>query len=292
MQFLADVVIRCPVCRGTRFRPEVLEVKYRGKSIADVLDMTAREGFSFFRHHPKAQARLRPLLDVGLDYLRLGQPVSTLSGGEAQRLKLSSRLATSMASIQRAATGPKTVFLMDEPTTGLHPADVSVLLDALNRLVDLGHSLILVEHSPEVMSAADWIIDLGPDAGPNGGGIVAAGTPERVAESGTATGKVLAGILTNESSRTGNRLCSIRTSSGSSSGTARRPIRRRLRSVKSCRTSPRRWKSTKRRPLAGSASFSASCSGFPRGIGTLLSKEVPSSRSRSSPLRPRTKPRR
>jgi excinuclease ABC subunit A len=200
MQFLADVVIRCPVCRGTRFRPEVLEVKYRGKSIADVLDMTAREGFSFFRHHPKAQARLRPLLDVGLDYLRLGQPVSTLSGGEAQRLKLSSRLATSMASIQRAATGPKTVFLMDEPTTGLHPADVSVLLDALNRLVDLGHSLILVEHSPEVMSAADWIIDLGPDAGPNGGGIVAAGTPERVAESGTATGKVLAGILNNESS--------------------------------------------------------------------------------------------
>jgi excinuclease ABC subunit A len=200
MQFLADVVIRCPVCQGTRFRPEVLEIKYRGKSIAEVLDMTAREGFSFFRHRPKTQARLRPLLDVGLDYLRLGQPVSTLSGGEAQRLKLSSRLATGMAAIQRAATGPKTLFLMDEPTTGLHPADVSVLLEALNRLADLGHSLILVEHSPEVMAAADWIIDLGPDAGPNGGRIVASGTPELVAKSGTATGEVLARILNIESS--------------------------------------------------------------------------------------------
>jgi excinuclease ABC subunit A len=195
MQFLADVVIRCPVCRGTRFRPEVLEIKYRGKSIAEVLDLTAREAFSFFRHRPKAQARLRPLLDVGLDYLRLGQPVSTLSGGEAQRLKLSSRLSTSMASIQRAAAGPKTLFLMDEPTTGLHPADVSVLLDALNRLVDLGHSLILVEHGPDVMAAADWIIDLGPSAGPDGGRIVAQGPPELLARSGTATGTVLASAL-------------------------------------------------------------------------------------------------
>jgi excinuclease ABC subunit A len=200
MQFLADVVIRCPVCHGTRFRPEVLEVKYRGKSIAEVLDLTAREGFSFFRHRPKAQARLRPLLDVGLDYLRLGQPVSTLSGGEAQRLKLSARLSSSMASIQRAATGPKTVFLMDEPTTGLHPADVSVLIDALNRLVDLGHSLIIVEHSPEIMTVADWIIDLGPDAGANGGRIVATGAPELVAKSGSATGDVLNRILSVESS--------------------------------------------------------------------------------------------
>jgi len=200
MQFLADVVIRCPVCHGTRFRPEVLEVKYRGKSIAEVLDLTVREAFSFFRHRPKTQARLRPLLDVGLDYLRLGQPVSTLSGGEAQRLKLSSHLSSSMASIQRAAAGPKTVFLMDEPTTGLHPADVSVLLDALNRLVDLGHSLILIEHGPEVMAAADWIIDLGPGAGSHGGRVVAQGPPEHVATAGTATGAVLSGILNVESS--------------------------------------------------------------------------------------------
>jgi excinuclease ABC subunit A len=195
MQFLADVLVRCPECRGTRYRPEVLEVTYQGKTIAEVLDLTVRESFSFFRHRPKAQAKLRPLLDVGLDYLRLGQPASTLSGGEAQRLKLAGFLATSPAAASRRASGPKTLFVLDEPTTGLHPADVAKLLECLHALADLGHSLIVVEHSPEVMRAADWIIDLGPEAGDGGGRVVAQGTPEEVARAGTHTGRALAEAL-------------------------------------------------------------------------------------------------
>ena len=197
MQFLADVRMRCPECRGTRYRPEVLEVKYGGKSIAEVLDLTVREAFPFFRNKPRVQARLRPMMDVGLDYLRLGQPASTLSGGEAQRLKLAGFLASSPAAITRAARGPKTLFLLDEPTTGLHPLDVSKLLDTLNRLLDLGHSLILVEHGPDVLRAADWIIDLGPEAGDRGGTVVAEGTPEDVARADTHTGRALADLLGN-----------------------------------------------------------------------------------------------
>jgi excinuclease ABC subunit A len=195
MQFLADVLIQCPECRGTRYRPETLEVTYQGKNIADVLNLTVREALSFFRHRPKVLAKLRPLLDVGLDYLRLGQPASTLSGGEAQRLKLAAFLATTPAAMARASTGPKTLFLLDEPTTGLHPADTAKLLDALNSLVDLGHSLVVVEHAPELMTAADWIIDLGPDAGSLGGQVVAQGTPEAVAMTDTHTGRVLATAL-------------------------------------------------------------------------------------------------
>jgi excinuclease ABC subunit A len=192
MQFLPDVLIRCPECHGTRFRPEVREIAYRGRNIAEVLDLTAREAFVFFRHRPKVQARLRPLLDVGLDYLRLGQPASTLSGGEAQRLKLASYLATSPGAITRAAGKSHTVFLLDEPTTGLHPADTLKLLDALTSLLTVGHSLIVVEHSPDVMACADWIIDLGPGAGDDGGLIVAQGPPEEVARADTPTGRVLA----------------------------------------------------------------------------------------------------
>ncbi len=195
MQFLADVMIRCPECRGTRFRPETLEVTYRGKNIAEVLDLTAREAFGFFKHRPKVQARLRPLLDVGLEYLRLGQPANTLSGGEAQRLKLASHLASSPAAIARASVGPKTLFLLDEPTTGLHPADVLKLVECLNALADFGHSLIVVEHSPEIMAGADWIIDLGPEAGDEGGRVVGAGVPEEVAQLDTHTGRVLAEVL-------------------------------------------------------------------------------------------------
>ena len=195
MQFLSDVVVTCPECRGKRFRPEVLEVKYRGKSIAEVLDLTAHEAFGFFRHKPKVQLRLRPLVDVGLDYLRIGQAVSTLSGGEAQRLKLAEYLGSTAAAVTRSAAGPKTLFLLDEPTTGLHPADIVVLLEGLNRLVDLGHSLIVVEHAPEVMAAADWIIDMGPEAGARGGTIVAEGTPEEVARGGGDTARVLAEYL-------------------------------------------------------------------------------------------------
>jgi excinuclease ABC subunit A len=192
MQFLPDVLMRCPECRGTRYRPETLEITYRGRNIAEVLELTAREAFVFFRHRPKVQARLRPLLDVGLDYLRLGQPASTLSGGEAQRLKLASYLATSPSAMTRSAGRSKTLFILDEPTTGLHPADTLKLLDALNSLLDLGHSLIVIEHSPDVMVCADWIIDLGPGAGDEGGRIVAEGTPEEVARTETATGRVLA----------------------------------------------------------------------------------------------------
>jgi excinuclease ABC subunit A len=195
MQFLADVMMRCPECRGARYRPEILEVTYRGRNIAEVLEMTAREAFAFFRHRPKVQARLRPLMDVGLDYLRLGQPASTLSGGEAQRLKLAAFLAATPGHWNREAARTKTLFVLDEPTTGLHPADTLRLLEVLNTLIDLGHSLIVVEHSPEIMISADWIIDLGPDAGDEGGRIVAQGTPEAVALSDTHTGRVLAAAL-------------------------------------------------------------------------------------------------
>ena len=195
MQFLPDVLMRCPECRGTRFRAETLEVKYRGKSIAEVLDLTAREAFGFFRREGKIQAKLRPLMDVGLDYLRLGQPASTLSGGEAQRLKLASFLASSPTALTRAASKAKSVFLLDEPTTGLHPSDTLKLLEVLDTLADLGHTLIVVEHGPEVIARADWVIDLGPEAGDGGGMVIAQGTPEDIARAGTPTGLALAGIL-------------------------------------------------------------------------------------------------
>jgi excinuclease ABC subunit A len=195
MHFLPDVMMRCPDCRGTRYRPEVLEITYRGRNIAEILDLTAREAFVFFRHRRKIQARLRPLLDIGLDYLRLGQPASTLSGGEAQRLKLAGFLGGSTAALNRAGNVSHTVFILDEPTAGLHPFDMLRLLDALNSLVDRGHSVIVIEHSPEMMICADWIIDLGPGAGDEGGRVVAQGTPEEVARSGTLTGDVIAAAL-------------------------------------------------------------------------------------------------
>ena len=195
MQFLADVTIRCPECGGTRYRPETLEVTYRGKNIAEVLSLTAREAFGFFRHKPKVLSRLRPLLDVGLEYLRLGQPATTLSGGEAQRLKLAASLASTPGAITRAAAKGKSLYVFDEPTTGLHPLDIDKLLECFHSLADQGHTPLIVEHNPRVMAAADWIIDLGPDAGGSGGRIVASGTPEEVARSGTFTGDVLAAEL-------------------------------------------------------------------------------------------------
>jgi excinuclease ABC subunit A len=199
MQFLADVTMCCPDCKGTRYRAEVLEVTYRGKSIAEVLDLTAREAFGFFRSRPKIQARLRPLLDVGLEYLRLGQPGSTLSGGEAQRLKLASYLASSPGAMARASVGPKTLFVFDEPTTGLHPADTLKLIEALRSLLVIGHSLLIVEHNPDIMMSADWLIDLGPEAGADGGRVVGQGTPEDLAKLDTATGRVLAQYLNRSS---------------------------------------------------------------------------------------------
>ena len=204
MQFLSDVMIRCPDCRGTRFRAETLEVTHRGKNIAEVLEMTGREAFGFFRNQPKVQTRLRPLLDVGLEYLRLGQPANTLSGGEAQRLKLAAYLAESPLASTTSNQGPKRLFVMDEPTTGLHPFDVTRLLDCLHALVDRGHSLIVVEHNPDIMAAADWVIELGPGAGEKGGRIIAEGTPEDVARLGTPTGQVIAERLAKRSQTSRN----------------------------------------------------------------------------------------
>ncbi len=192
MQFLPDVLVRCPECQGTRYRPEVLEVTYRGRNISEVLDLTAREALSFFRNRPKVLARLRSMLDIGLDYLRLGQPLSTLSGGEAQRLKLAGFLSRSLAALKRPGAAPHTIFLLEEPAAGLHPVDVVKLIEALGSLVERGHSMIVIEHSPEVMVSADWIIDLGPGGGNEGGRLLAEGTPEDVAKSQSPTGQVLA----------------------------------------------------------------------------------------------------
>jgi excinuclease ABC subunit A len=184
MQFLPDVYMKCGTCHGTRYRDEILAVTYRGRNIAEVLDMTVREAFTFFRGRAKLQARLKRLIDVGLDYLRLGQPATTLSGGEAQRLKLAAYLT-------RAKRG-RCLFILDEPTTGLHFSDVVQLLDCFDALLAVGHSLIVVEHNLRVMKAADYIIDLGPGAANRGGQIVAKGTPEEVAQCGeSATGRFL-----------------------------------------------------------------------------------------------------
>ena len=188
MQFLADVYMKCPECQGARYRPEILDVLYRGRNIADVLEMTVREAFTFFRGHPKVQARLKRLIDVGLDYLRLGQPANTLSGGEAQRLKL----AAHMSSVKRG----RSLFLLDEPTTGLHPADVVQLLDCFDALISVGHSLIVVEHNLDIIQSADYIIDLGPGAADEGGRLVASGTPEQVAAvAESVTGQFLKELL-------------------------------------------------------------------------------------------------
>lgn len=173
MQFLPEVTIRCDACQGTRYREEVLAVKYRGKNIADVLQMTVREAFAFFRGQPKVQAKLKALLDVGLEYLRLGQPASTLSSGEAQRLKLGFFL--------NSAKSKRALFLLDEPTTGLHMADVTKLLDCFDTLLAVGHSLIVIEHHIRLIRNADWVIDLGPGAAEEGGNVVAVGTPEQIA---------------------------------------------------------------------------------------------------------------
>jgi excinuclease ABC subunit A len=212
MQFLSDVYLRCPDCSGRRYRPEVLEVKLEGpatarstshesrvtaKSIADVLDMTVSEAVEFFRDHPEVTRALRPLADVGLDYLRLGQPVPTLSGGEAQRLKLAGHLADAATTppppgATKAGGLGGTLFLFDEPTTGLHFDDVAKLLRAFRKLLAAGHSLVVIEHNLDVIRAADWIIDLGPEGGDAGGEIVCSGVPaEVVAHPISHTGKAL-----------------------------------------------------------------------------------------------------
>jgi excinuclease ABC subunit A len=198
MQFLSDVYLRCPDCDGRRYRAEVLEITIDGKSIADVLEMTVADALVFFNRAPDIARALQPLIDVGLDYLKLGQPVPTLSGGEAQRLKLAGFLAEAAQAGRNAVGGKGTLFLFDEPTTGLHFDDVRKLLRAFRKLLAAGHSLIVIEHNLDVVRAADWIIDLGPEGGDAGGTVVCCGTPDTVAaHDASHTGKALSEYVTS-----------------------------------------------------------------------------------------------
>jgi excinuclease ABC subunit A len=191
MNFLPDVYVPCEVCQGKRYNREALEIHYKGKSIADVLDMTVEEATEFFANVPSIYNKMKTLNDVGLGYMRLGQPATTLSGGEAQRVKLATELS-------RRATG-RTLYILDEPTTGLHFADVARLLEVLQRLVDVGNSVLVIEHNLDVIKSADWIIDLGPEGGDKGGQVIAQGTPEEVAENEQSyTGHFLKRLLTEE----------------------------------------------------------------------------------------------
>jgi excinuclease ABC subunit A len=191
MHFLPDVYVPCEQCHGKRYNRETLDIRFKGKTIADVLEMSVEEALDFFSKIPKVKRRLQTLHDVGLDYIRLGQPATTLSGGEAQRIKLSSELS-------RVATG-STLYILDEPTTGLHFADVQRLLDVLGRLVDAGNTVVVIEHNLDVIKTADWIVDLGPEGGDEGGRLVATGTPEQIAAvEGSYTGQFLSKIVTAE----------------------------------------------------------------------------------------------
>jgi len=195
MHFLPDVYVPCEICKGKRYNRETLEVKYKGKNIAEVLDMTIEDGCQFFENIPRIHRKLQTLLDVGLGYMKLGQPATTLSGGEAQRVKLASEL-------HRRSTG-KTLYILDEPTTGLHAHDIARLLEVLHRLVDSGESVLVIEHNLDVIKTADYLIDLGPEGGKHGGTLVAAGSPEQVVKvSGSYTGKYLAPILARDTERT------------------------------------------------------------------------------------------
>jgi len=188
MQFLPDVSVPCEVCKGKRYNREALEIKFKGKNIAEILEMTVDEALEFFDHFPQIKRKLETIRDVGLGYICLGQPAPTLSGGEAQRVKLATELS-------RRSTG-KTLYILDEPTTGLSFPDVAALLQVLQRLVDYGNTVIIIEHHLDVIKNTDWVIDLGPGAGDKGGYIVATGTPEKIAKIGDSfTGNYLRGIL-------------------------------------------------------------------------------------------------
>jgi excinuclease ABC subunit A len=188
MHFLPDVFVPCDVCKGKRFNRETLEVRFRGMSIADVLDMTVEDALAFFENQPRIAQKLQTLNDVGMGYIHLGQSATTLSGGEAQRIKLATELS-------KRDTG-RTFYILDEPTTGLHFEDVRLLLLVLHRLVDRGNTVLVIEHNMDVIKTADWIVDLGPEGGNRGGEIVAAGTPEDVARvEASHTGRYLKPLL-------------------------------------------------------------------------------------------------
>lgn len=199
MHFLPDVYVPCEVCHGKRYNRETLEITYKGKTIADVLDMTVEEGLDFFKNVPRIKRRLQPLYDVGLGYIKLGQPATTLSGGEAQRVKLASQLYR--------RTGGRALYILDEPTTGLHMADVARLLDVLQAIVNNGDTVLIIEHNLDVIKSADYLIDLGPEGGDGGGEVVATGTPEEVAEApGSYTGKYLRPVLERDRKRMAERV--------------------------------------------------------------------------------------
>ena len=188
MQFLSDVYVPCEVCKGKRYNRETLEVKYKGKNIDDILNMTVEEAVKFFENIPRIENKLRTLNDVGLGYIRLGQPSTQLSGGEAQRIKLASELS-------KRSTG-KTLYILDEPTTGLHVDDVSRLIEILQRLVEAGNTVVVIEHNLDVIKCADYLIDLGPEGGDKGGTLIKAGTPEELCKvEASYTGKYLKNIL-------------------------------------------------------------------------------------------------
>jgi len=191
MHFLPDVYVTCETCEGSRYNRETLEVKFKGKNIADVLDMTIEDAAVFFKAVPSIRDKMETLKQVGLDYIKIGQPATTLSGGEAQRVKLSKELS-------KRSTG-KTLYILDEPTTGLHFEDVRKLLEVLHALVDQGNSVVVIEHNLEVIKTADHIIDIGPEGGHKGGKILVSGTPEKVAECKESfTGEFLKPILDKE----------------------------------------------------------------------------------------------
>jgi excinuclease ABC subunit A len=188
MNFLPDVYVTCEVCRGSRYNRETLDVRYQGKNIAQLLETTIEDALEPLQNHPQIKQKLQTLIDVGLGYVQLGQSATTLSGGEAQRIKLSKELS-------KRATG-RTVYILDEPTTGLHFEDVRRLIDVLQKLVEKGNTVIIIEHNLDVMKSADWIIDLGPEGGEGGGRVVAEGTPEEVAKNKKSfTGQALKAVL-------------------------------------------------------------------------------------------------
>ncbi len=189
MHFLPDVYVPCDVCHGKRYNRETLEVQYKGKNVSEVLEMTVEDAFEFFKAVPLIARKLQTLLDVGLGYIRLGQSATTLSGGEAQRVKLSLELS-------KRDTG-RTLYILDEPTTGLHFHDIALLLKVIHRLRDQGNTVVIIEHNLDVIKTADWLIDLGPEGGAGGGQIIATGTPENVAKQPVSfTGRYLAPMLT------------------------------------------------------------------------------------------------